>query len=77
MSLDKSDGHICLFIKDVFIYSNFGLHNFEMWIYAFTACHRRMIDDLRGCHKKQTFSNDKISSCNEKDIVQSSSSNQD
>ena len=36
-----------------------------------------MIDDLRGCHKKQTFSNDKISSCNEKDIVQSSSSNQD
>ena len=38
-----------------------------------------MIDDLHvhGCHKKQTFSNDKISSCNEKGIVQSSSSNQD
>ena len=35
-----------------------------------------MIDDLRGCHKKQTFSNDKINSCNEKHTVQSGSSNQ-
>ena len=38
-----------------------------------------MIDDLHvhECHKKQTFSNDETNSCNEKHIVQSSSSNQD
>ena len=36
-----------------------------------------MIDDLHECHKKAFFSNDETNSCNEKHIVQSSSSNQD